>query len=59
LENIAGMPSSPIEEDIITISQKLTKLAKSSEFDNATALELIEALEKMPVNIEILTVYFF
>ena len=50
------MPPILIEEDIMNISQKLAKLTKSSEFDNANALELIEALEKMPVNIDILTV---
>jgi hypothetical protein len=52
------MPLNVMEEDIQEISQKLTKMAKSSDSKMEGAFDLIEALEKMPVNIDVLTVCF-
>ncbi|KAF7638131.1 hypothetical protein Mgra_00002359 [Meloidogyne graminicola] len=49
------MPASPLEEDLFEISKKLTRMSKDVDRQLGGAIDLIEALEKMPVNIEVLT----
>jgi predicted nucleic acid-binding protein len=48
---------SSIEEDLMEIAQKLKKMAKSVEMKQDDAMELIGALEKIPVDIDSLTVF--
>ncbi|CAK5066652.1 unnamed protein product [Meloidogyne enterolobii] len=50
------MPASALEEDLLEISKKLTRMSKDVDRQLGGAIDLIEALEKMPVNIEVLTV---
>ena len=50
------MPANVMEEDLLAISQKLTKMARTADGKAPEgAIDLVDALEKMPVNIDALT----